>query len=229
MSNDSSQERTIKFPWIWVGMLLLLVIGIALVFHFNLQTRLREQFQQTIAPWVNTHPISGPIAFMMIYIVATLLVLPGSILAMVSGALFGPVLGIFWVIIPTLVAASIAFLLSRLLGKNWIEQKKNERLDKIQKGIKKEGWRFVAFTRLVPILPYGLQNYLYGLTRVSFLTYFLVTSFAMIPGIFAFVYAGHTAKVAVTGEVGVESTVISISVVIGIVILLSLIPKFFRS
>lgn len=147
----------------------------------------------------------GPLAwlaFMLIYALATVLFLPGSVLTLAGGSLFGPVLGTFVNLTGATLGATLAFLLSRYLASDWVEQKTGGRLKQLKDGVEGEGWRFVAFVRLVPLFPFNLLNYALGLTRIKFLHYLIATYVCMLPGAFAYTYLGYAGREAVAGGEG---------------------------
>ena len=147
----------------------------------------------------------GPLAwlaFMALYAVATVLFLPGSVLTLAGGSLFGPVLGTFVNLTGATLGAVLSFLLSRYLASDWVEQKTDGRLKQLKEGVEAEGWRFVAFVRLVPLFPFNLLNYALGLTRIRFLHYLIATYICMLPGAFAYTYLGYAGREAVAGGEG---------------------------
>ncbi len=147
----------------------------------------------------------GPLAwlaFMALYAVATVLFLPGSVLTLAGGSLFGPVLGTFVNLTGATLGAVLAFLLSRYLASDWMEQKTGGRLKQLKEGVEAEGWRFVAFVRLVPLFPFNLLNYALGLTRIRFLHYLVATYICMLPGALAYTYLGYVGREAVAGGEG---------------------------
>lgn len=147
----------------------------------------------------------GPLAwlaFMALYAVATVLFLPGSVLTLAGGSLFGPVLGTFVNLTGATLGAVLAFLLSRYLASDWVEQKTGGRLKQLKEGVEAEGWRFVAFVRLVPLFPFNLLNYALGLTRIRFLHYLVATYICMLPGALAYTYLGYVGREAVAGGEG---------------------------
>jgi uncharacterized membrane protein YdjX (TVP38/TMEM64 family) len=147
----------------------------------------------------------GPLAwlaFMALYAIATVLFLPGSVLTLAGGSLFGPVLGTFVNLTGATLGAVLAFLLSRYLASDWVEQKTGGRLKQLKEGVEGEGWRFVAFVRLVPLFPFNLLNYALGLTRIRFLHYLVATYISMLPGALAYTYLGFVGREAVAGGEG---------------------------
>jgi uncharacterized membrane protein YdjX (TVP38/TMEM64 family) len=149
----------------------------------------------------------GAIAFILLYIVATVALLPGSILTLGSGVVFGVVLGSIYVFIGATLGATLAFLVGRYLARGWIAKKieSNQKFSAIDKAVGKEGFKIVLLTRLSPIFPFNLLNYAYGLTDVSLKDYFL-GSVGMIPGTVMYVYLGSLAGNLATLGVGEQPT-----------------------
>ena len=147
--------------------------------------------------WVERFGAAGPLAFMLLYAVATVVFLPGSVLTLAGGALFGPVWGT-----GATLGAVLAFLVARYLAAGWVERRVEGRGKQLIDGVEREGWRFVAFTRLVPLFPFNLLNYALGLTRIRFLHYLLATYTCMLPGAIAYTYLGYAGREAVAGGEG---------------------------
>lgn len=155
-----------------------------------------------IREWVDSAGILGPLVFMAIYIVATVLFLPGSILTLAGGALFGPVLGTFYNLTGATIGATIAFLIARYLASDWVAEKTGGKLKTLLDGVESEGWRFVAFVRLVPLFPFNLLNYALGLTRIKLSHYIIASYICMLPGGFAYTYLGYAGSEAIAGGEG---------------------------
>ncbi len=149
--------------------------------------------------WVVNAGAAAPLLFMLIYIIGTLFFFPGSILTLLGGALFGPVIGTFYNLTAATIGAMLSFLLARFLAADWVKQKTGGRLKQLLSGVENEGWRFVAFTRLVPLFPFNLLNYALGLTKISFSQYSIATYIFMLPGAVAYTYLGYIGKEAATG------------------------------
>lgn len=168
----------------------------------------------------------GPIAYMIFYFVAPPLFIPGSVITIAGGALFGPLWGTVYTIIGATGGASLAFLIARYAVADWVEKKTAGMLKKIKEGVEEEGWRFVAFTRLVPLFPFNLLNYAFGLTRVKFSHYVVASFFCMLPGAAAYTYIGYAGREATVGS---EGLVIKITTAVGLLIFLSMIPRLIRT
>ena len=156
---------------------------------FNPQEILRNALQ-----WVEDLGAIAPIAFMLIYIVATVAFLPGSVLTLGAGVLFGIVKGSIYVFFGATIGATLAFLVGRYLARGWISKKiaNNEKFSAIDRAVGKEGFKIVLLTRLSPIFPFNLLNYGMGVTGVSLKDYVLA-SVGMIPGTIMYVYIGSLA------------------------------------
>ena len=176
---------------------LILASGIALAVLY------RDRFDAAaLEAWVDGAGAAGPLLFMLLYALAAVLFLPGSVMTLAGGALFGPVWGILYNLTGATFGAALAFLLARYLASDWVEQRTGGRLKQLTRGVENEGWRFVAFVRLVPLFPFNLLNYALGLTRIRFLHYLLATYLFMLPGALAYTYLGYAGREAVAGGEG---------------------------
>lgn len=134
----------------------------------------------------------GPVAMGALYIPASLLFVPGWMLTVTAGYLFGVVTGTIAVSIGSTVGAAVAFLVGRFLARDFIESRvtTNPRFLAIDRAVGTRGFVIVLLTRLSPVFPFNVQNYAYGLTRVRFLDYFLASWLGMLPGTLLYVYLG---------------------------------------
>ena|SRR3989338_501955 len=137
----------------------------------------------------------GIAVFIGIYVLACVLFLPGSILTLGAGAIFGVVQGSVIVSFASVLGASLAFLIGRYLARNWVESKieGNEKFRAVDEAVAREGWKIVGLTRLSPIFPFNLLNYAYGVTRVTLKDYVLASWVGMMPGTVMYVYIGSLA------------------------------------
>ncbi len=156
---------------------------------FNLQ-----QLFLNALTWIEGLGVVGGIAFIAIYIAATVAFLPGSILTLGAGVVFGVLLGSVYVFIGATLGAIAAFLVGRYLARGWISKKieGNQKFAAIDKAVAREGLKIVLLTRLSPIFPFNLLNYAFGITGVSLKDYAL-GSIGMIPGTVMYVYIGSLA------------------------------------
>lgn len=175
-------------------LLLVLIAGIVLAIIY------RESFNaDALQAWVkNAGPI-GPFLFILIYALGTVFFLPGSVMTMAGGVLFGPVWGTFYNLTGSTLGATFAFLVARYLASDWVEQKSGGRLKQLKQGVEGEGWRFVAFVRLVPLFPFNLLNYALGLTHIKLSHYIIASFICMLPGAIAYTYLGYAGREALSG------------------------------
>jgi uncharacterized membrane protein YdjX (TVP38/TMEM64 family) len=196
--NDEKKGKD-ESPGFWRPVLLLgaviLVIALSRVFGVGEQiARLKD--------WIGGLGAAAPLAFAALYVLATVAALPGSVLSLAAGALFGPVLGVLTVITAATIGASLAFLVSRYFARQavarWLE--KNERFKRLDNLTEKHGGVIVAITRLVPLFPFNLLNYGFGLTKVSFRTYVVWSALCMLPGTILYVVGSAAVFETASGE-----------------------------
>ena len=180
-----------------ISILLLLVAGITAAIIY------REQFDAAaLESWVNNAGSAGSLLFMLIYAIGTVFFLPGSVLTLAGGALFGPVYGTFYNLTGATIGAMVSFIAARYLAHDWVEKKTGGRMKQLKQGVEGEGWKFVAFVRLVPLFPFNLLNYALGLTKIKFSHYSIATYIFMLPGAIAYTYLGYAGREAIAGGDG---------------------------
>jgi uncharacterized membrane protein YdjX (TVP38/TMEM64 family) len=142
--------------------------------------------------WIGGFGVAAPLVFIAIYVVATVAFLPGTPLSLLAGLVFGPVFGTLWAVIGATIGATLAFLIGRYAARGLVEgwTSNNERLKRLDEGVERQGWRMLLITRLVPLFPFNLQNYAYGLTKIGLATYVLLTALCIVPGAAVFTLAG---------------------------------------
>ena len=200
-----------------ITLFLLLAAGIGLMIAY------RDQFDaQAIENWVSDAGVLGPLVFMLIYIVGTVFFFPGSILTLSGGILFGPVMGTFYNLTSATIGAIISFAIARYLAHDWVENKTGGRLKQLKLGVEGEGWRFVAFVRLVPLFPFNILNYALGLTRIKLSHYALATYVFMLPGAIAYTYLGYAGREALSGD---EATIQKIMLAIALLAVVGFLPR----
>jgi len=183
--------------------LMRIVLLVGLIAAATLAIIYRDQFDgAALEAWVRDAGPVAPLLFMLIYVLATVLFLPGSVITLAGGALFGPVLGTFYNLTGATLGATLAFLIARYLASDWVAQKTGGRVKQLINGVEGEGWRFVAFVRLVPLFPFNLLNYALGLTRLRLLHYIIATYIFMLPGAIAYTYLGYAGREAIAGGEG---------------------------
>ena len=166
----------------------------------------RGQLQAALV-WIETQGVWGLAIFICLYICATIFLLPGSLLTLGGGAVFGLLWGTVAVSVGSTIGATCAFLLGRYFTRDWIADKvaENPSFAAIDQAVGQEGWKIVLLTRLSPVFPFNLLNYAFGLTRVSLTDYLLASWVGMLPGTVMYVYLGTlVGELARLGERGRE-------------------------
>ena len=145
-----------------------------------------------LASWVRGAGIYGVAAFAGLYIVATVLLVPGSLLTASAGFAYGPVYGTLLVSPVSVLAALVSFALARTVLRDRLEQRlrSRARLAAVNEAVGRRGFVITALLRLSPILPFNLLNYLLGLSRVRVRDYALASWVGMLPATVLYVYAG---------------------------------------
>jgi uncharacterized membrane protein YdjX (TVP38/TMEM64 family) len=145
--------------------------------------------------WINSLGIWGIFAFILVYAIATVLFIPGSLLTLGAGFLFGVVFGSIYVSIGSITGATLAFLIGRYFARDWVAKKleTQPKFKAIDREIAIEGRKIVGLLRLAPIFPFILLNYGLGVTQVSLKDYFFASWIGMIPGTIMYVYLGSLA------------------------------------
>ena len=195
--------------------------------HYGITENIDPKNTHKMKEWVSGFGIIAPLIYICIYVVATLFFLPGLPVTVIGGIAFGPVWGVVYVWAGATIGVSLAFLVSRYVARELVESwvAGNTQFGKIDEKVEQQGWRILMFTRLVPIFPFNLQNYAYGLTKIKFPTYVLVSAIFMLPGTIAYVQIGGA---LVSGEGSLSKTFIYLSIAAVLILLVSLIPKFLR-
>lgn len=150
--------------------------------------------------WLEGLGLWGPVAFAAIYVLVTVLALPGSAFTLLGGALFGLWQGTLAVSIGATVGAALTFLIGRYLARERVAAflARRPALRAIDQALGEGSWRMVLLLRLSPAVPFNVQNYLYGLTAIRFWPCVVASWVGMLPGTFLYVYIGHLAGTAVS-------------------------------
>lgn len=178
---------------------LLLLLGVVAAIVWVALNRGRLDLE-ALDVWLSGAGPLAPVAYLALYAVGTIAFVPGVLFALAGGALFGPVWGSFLNLLGATIGSSLAFLIARYLSGNWVVSRTGGRLKRLVEGVEAEGWRFVAFVRLVPLFPFNLTNYALGLTRIPFATYVITSFVCMAPGAVAYTWLGHAGREALSGN-----------------------------
>ena len=208
------------------GKILLIVAVIAVVFliahHFGLTARLQDV--PAMQSWFQSLGFVGYAVFIALYVLVAVFMLPASAFTIIAGVTFGSVLGGILALVGATIGASVAFIVAKYVARDVIVNKfqGNVIFKKIEDGVKENGVSFLILTRLVPIFPYNVQNYAYGLSSINLLTFAGVSFITMAPG--AFIYAYMAGEIVANGfsiKLLVQFAIAGV-----ILFLVSLIPKY---
>lgn len=178
------------------GILAVLLVGVAIVARqFGLMASLNQVLQSTLQ-WIANLGTWGIVAFIILYILAAVFLIPGSIITLGAGVLFGVIGGSIIVSIASTLAATVAFLIGRYLARGWVAKQIEDKpkFKAIDAAVAREGWKMVGLTRLSPVFPFVFLNYAFGVTQVSLRDYVLASWIGMMPGTVMYVYIGSLAK-----------------------------------
>ena len=203
--------------------LVLLVVGMmAAVRYFKVGEYLEAE---RLRAWINAYGIWAPLIYLAVWTVApSLLALPGLPITLAGGVLFGKFWGVVYTALGATLGATLGFLAARYLARDWLAARlAGTKLAALDEKVARHGWKIVAFTRLIPIFPYNLQNYAYGLTRISLFPYVLASFFCMLPATVAYIYFSSNLLDLLHGKISKE-------LVLGVllVVIVSLAPFIYK-
>jgi uncharacterized membrane protein YdjX (TVP38/TMEM64 family) len=172
----------------WVKPLRLLAFLLAAVVTVRVTGATRYLEQETLRGLIQGYGLLAPLAYMLLYTIAPPLFLPGLPITVAGGILFGPFWGVVYTTIGANLGANLAFVISRYLARGWVEgMLTSPRWRTLDQRVGQEGWKVVAVTRLVPLFPFNLLNYAFGLTKIPWSHYALTTLVCMMPACVAFI------------------------------------------
>ena len=201
------------------GMVQRIVILVALVsalvaVHLTGVTRYIEQ--EKLRAFIEGYGPLAPVIYMLIYAMAPSLFLPGLPITIAGGILFGPLRGVIYCITGATIGSCIAFLISRYIGRAWIEKKlRSSKWRQLDTMVEQHGWKAVAFTRLIPLFPFNLLNYAFGITKVKFTHYAFTSFICMLPACIAFIVFSSSLPEVLKGNV-TPSFIIGILLIAGV-------------
>ena len=187
----AQQDQRRGIPWRWVG----IGMGVAGLFAVWRLLPLHD-WLQAFNVWVGDLGTAGMVIYAAFYVLATVLFVPGSVITIGSGFLFGVGWGTLVVSISATTGASLAFLIARYIAREQVAEKAkaHPKFNAIDRAIGKQGGKIVGLLRLSPALPFSLSNYLFGLTAVKFWPYVFATWIGTLPGTVMYVYLGVLGK-----------------------------------
>jgi uncharacterized membrane protein YdjX (TVP38/TMEM64 family) len=206
-----------------VGLALLAIVAIARI------TGLTEYISldnlNRLRDWIHGFGVVAPIVFVAVYAIAVMALLPVSPLTFLAGLAFGAVWGALCAWTGAMLGATLAFLVGRYAARGLVESwiANSERVRKLDEGVEKHGWRMLFITRLVPVFPFSLQSYAYGLTKIGLGTYMLLTAICKVPGAIMLAFAGSSLA---TAQENLTKTFLYLGVAAVLFVLISLIPSW---
>jgi uncharacterized membrane protein YdjX (TVP38/TMEM64 family) len=173
------------------GLALLAIAGVAILIFLPVRSYL-----DLFLEWVRGMGVWGPLFVVAVYILTTILFVPGSLVTLGAGFVFGVVLGTITVSVGSTLGASAAFLIGRTLAREWVQDRiaRRPRFQTLDEAVKRRGFTIVLPVRLSPVFPFNVLNYALGLTQVSFRDYVLASWIGMLPATVMYVYLGSTLK-----------------------------------
>jgi len=177
---ETTEKPEKTHDWWKPVLLVALIIGLFIIVNIYGFGQNIEELQG----WIRSLGVWGPAAFFGIYILAVIATIPGTILGVIAGALFGSVVGVILISIASTVGASLTFLIARYFARDAVARwlSKNETMRRLDQLTEDRGFIIVGITRLIPLFPFTLLNYGFGLTKVTFKTYVFWSWLCMIPG-----------------------------------------------
>ncbi|MFW5871088.1 MAG: TVP38/TMEM64 family protein [Verrucomicrobiota bacterium] len=203
----SENSKAKKIAWLKIS---LVAAGVLIVFIAMSQLPMRDILER-VDGFIKNLGAFGMVVYGLIYIVATVFLVPGSAITLAAGLIFGLWWGTLVVSLSSTMGAALAFLIARYLARARIEKmaEKSPRFGAVDRAVSEGGWKIVGLLRLSPAIPFNLQNYLYGLTGIRFWPCILTSWVAMIPGTFMYVYLGYLGRAGVETAAGEGGTNVS--------------------
>lgn len=189
------KSRWIRF--VCIGIVVICFLALMRLLPIGAMVEALQGFIDDLGVW-------GPVLFILIYVIATIFMLPASALTLAAGVVFGLLGGTIVVSIASTTGAAAAFLISRYLARSMVEKRLGHypKFKAVDRAVSQGGWKIVALLRLSPAVPFNLQNYLYGVTAIRFWPCVLASWIAMLPGTFMYVYLGYAGRAGVAAAAG---------------------------
>jgi len=160
--------------------------------HFGIVQYLTIENMVMLNEWIAGFGVLGPVMFVMLWMMACLLFLPGVAVGILGGVAFGPVWGTVYSSVGSTAGATLSFLVARYVARGMIESwiAHSAYFKQIDEGFERQGWRILVATRLIPFFPFNLQNFGFGLTRISLPVYTTLSWLCMLPSTIALSFTG---------------------------------------
>jgi len=180
-----------------VALAVLCIVFIVVLVLFMLPDSPAQRYLVTAMLWIRgVQPLYGSIILASMYAFAMIFCFPGTPFNLAAGFLFDIWLGAIVSVVGCVVGATLAFMIGRTLGKDWAQEQvsKNKKFSLVSMAVEKNAWMIIFLVRLSPVLPFGLCNYLFGVTKVKFSDYWTATTCGLIPCTVAYTYLGSLMK-----------------------------------
>ena len=199
-SKARSRKKSSSWKWIALGAALLGLTAAVRALPIDQWLRAFNEWVGALGPW-------GIVIFTVVYVIATIFLVPGSALTVGAGFVFGLGWGFLAVSLGSTTGAALAFLIARFVAREKITSiaRKNENFRRIDAAIGEQGAKLVFLLRLSPLIPFNLSNYFYGLTAVKFWPYVLASWIGMLPGTLLYVYLGTVGRAGLQAASGTDA------------------------
>jgi uncharacterized membrane protein YdjX (TVP38/TMEM64 family) len=224
MEDGGADDRRIGVLKLLVGAAAIL-IGVLVAWRLGAFEFLTMDNIDRVGAWFEGLGMWAPVVFVALWIAASVFFLPGLPISIAGGLIFGALWGTVFTTIGANLGAAAAFLVGRYAARGMVESqiRQNAKLRAIDDGVRRHGWRMLMLTRLVPIFPFNIQNYVYGLTDISLGTYVAVNFVCMLPGTIAYNFAAGSVR---TGDLGKTFWYLGIAAIF--FVLLSFMPGWMK-
>lgn len=165
--------------------------------------------------------ILAPFVFIFVYSLCPVIFIPITPMSILGGALFGQYWGTFFSVSGATLGAGISFLISRYILNDYVQSKLPVQMISLQNNIKKLGWKFICLARITPFIPFNLQNYFFGVSKIKFSTFMWASFLSLIPGTFLYTYIGDKGTNLLNGN---RQVLINIIISLCLLLILSIIP-----
>lgn len=170
-------------------LLIVLIVGAIFLVLRSLGVNFSKVSAEEIKAWVESLGFWGPTIYIIVYVFRPLILLPAAIFSASAGAIWG-LEGFIYVQIGANISAAVEFLIARYFARELVQKYLKGKISRVDESIKKHGFITVLLVRLIPNLPWDVQNLSLGLTKVKFKDYFFATLIGIMPASFALVYGG---------------------------------------
>ena len=217
----SAEEKKGKSSLATRLVFLAIMIATILAIRFTGASRYLEQ--DTLRQLIGGYSALAPVIYMIVYTVAPALFLPGLSITIAGGVFFGPFWGMVYTITSATFGAFILFWSHDMLPGTRSGKLRSPRWRRLDQGVEKHGWKIVAFTRLIPVFPFNLLNYAFGLTKINFFHYAIATFVCMLPACIAYIVFSSSFLDILRGKMPP-----TFFIGLGLIITVSLIPLFYK-